>query len=234
MNAIIPPTLDELGADEALTGPIVISLREARLVVERILLLSPVPPGLMQDVRETVLISQMLGLGGFSTLLDGYTELTAAAVPSLEGTNLRCHGAHAWLVAPAIADLAVEAAFVGGGTLHVTGIRAPEELPTVTGLAARHGAQLRVTEAGEVTSLPATGAPPKSRIDALTWRMVREGFPVFGSLWWRLYHLSNRALSPDSLVSRRHAGHIVVREDGSIVGRRDIDDDTDLRLLTKD
>lgn len=229
MNAILPPPIDEFGADEALTGPIVISLREARLVVERILLLSPVPPGLAPDVRETVLISQMLGLGGFSALLEHYAELTPAAAPTLEGTELHCQGAHAWLVAPAIADLAVEAAFAGGGTLHVTGVRAPAELPTVTGLASRHGAQLRL-DGVAITALPATVAPT-SRMDALTWRMVRNGFPVLGSLWWRLYHLSNEALSPDLLVSRRHAGHMVVREDGTVIGRRDIDDDTDMRLL---
>ena len=233
VNAMTPPADDAFGADEALTGPIVISLREARLVVERILLLAPVPPGLVPDVRESVLVSQMLGLGGFSLLLDSYAELSAGAAPSLEGESLHCHGAHAWLVAPAVADLAVEAAFAGGGTFRVSDVRAPAELATATGLAARHGAQVQLGAAGEIIALPAAGAPPASRLDALAWRMVCDGFPVLGSLWWRLYHLSNGALTPDSLVSRRHAGHIVVHADGSITGRRDIDDDTDLRLLSR-
>ena len=63
------------------------------------------------------------------------------------------------------------------------------------------------------------------------WRMVKSGFPVLGTLWWRLYHVSNTALAADNPVSRRHAGHLIVQDDGSVIGRRDVDDDTDLRLF---
>jgi hypothetical protein len=224
----------ELGADEALAGPIVISLREARLVVERILNLAPLEPGLTPAVGDVVLYSQRLGLGGFRALLDGYTGLSCGTPPSL-GDRVACHGAHAWVVAPGLADLAVEQAFSGGGTIHVTDIAAASELAVLPSLAARHGVtvQVSVTAADDalIHAAPAGGPPGPSRMDAVMWQMVRAGFPVLGSLWWQLYHLSNTALAPDNAVSRRHAGHLIVQADGSVVGRRDIDDDTDLRLF---
>ena len=239
MNAIAGPVPEaDTQPDEALTGPIVVALREARLVVERILLLSALPPGLVADVREAVLYSQMLGLGGFRALLDSYADLRAAppAAVSEEGgaTHVTFPGLHAWTVAPVLADLAVAAAAAGGGVVVAHGVHAPAELATIAGFADRHGVRVRVAveadEAVRIEALPAAAAPQRACMDALTWRMVREGFPMLGALWWQLFHLSNRALSPDSTVSRRHAGHIIVREDGSVVGRRDIDDDTDLRL----
>jgi hypothetical protein len=235
LNALSPDAA--LEADEALTGPIMISLREARLVAERILLLSPVLPGLVPGVRDAVLYSEALGLGGFRALLDGYAGLARCPPPGVHerdgALHVDCHGAHAWTVAPGLADLAVEQCFSGGGEFVVTAVAAAEELAIVTGLAARYGVQVSVTTEGPVVIRAASASeqPAASRMDALMWRMVRVGFPVLGTLWWQLYHLSNAALSPDNVVSRRHAGHLVVRADGSIIGRRDVDDDTDLRLL---
>jgi hypothetical protein len=44
--------------------------------------------------------------------------------------------------------------------------------------------------------------------------------------WWALYHRSNEALTPDSPLSRRHAGASVLSEDGQIL--HDADDDLDM------
>jgi hypothetical protein len=57
-------------------------------------------------------------------------------------------------------------------------------------------------------------------------RVTREGLPVPGDLWWHLFHKSNEALSPDSSISRQHAGASVLDEEGRIIG--DTDDDQDL------
>ena len=221
-------------ADEALSGPITISLREARLVVGRILQLSPLDSGLIASVTDAVLYSEILGLGGFQTLLDGYAHLTCGHPPDpYDPVSIVCHGVHAWVVAPALADVAVEMAFSGGGSLLATGIAACDELAVLPGFAARHGVVVELADAGTgaVDIHVAAAVPAAARMDALMWDMICAGFPVLGSLWWRLYHLSNTALAPDNLVIRRHAGHPIVLSNGIVVGRRDIDDDTDLRLF---
>lgn len=61
-------------------------------------------------------------------------------------------------------------------------------------------------------------------------RIRRNGLTVDAALWWQLFHRSAEALAPDSYVSRRHAGPIIVEADGKVIGRQD-EDETDLSLL---
>ena len=61
----------------------------------------------------------------------------------------------------------------------------------------------------------------------------RNGVRVEAALWWTLYHRSADALAPDSYLSRRHAGPIIVEADGKVIGRQD-EDETDFSLLLAD
>jgi hypothetical protein len=66
----------------------------------------------------------------------------------------------------------------------------------------------------------------------LLWDLLQQGAPIEAELWWRIYHLAQKALTPDSVVSRRHAGPLIVNDDGTVVGRKDTDDETDINFLT--
>ena len=163
MIEIGPGTDDAWGAaDEALAGPIVISLREARLVVERILQLSPLDSGMIPSVADAVLYSQMQGGGGFQALLDCHANLTCGQPPDpYDPVSIVCHGVHAWVVAPGLADLTVELAFAGGGSFLATSIAAIGELAILPALIARHGvaAEIEITGGDAVRIQVEPGRP---------------------------------------------------------------------------
>lgn len=61
--------------------------------------------------------------------------------------------------------------------------------------------------------------------------LMARGREIPAALWWRVYDTAQTALTPDSAVSRRHAGVNIITEDGQIIGRTDNDDDSDPRFL---
>ena len=81
---------------------------------------------------------------------------------------------------------------------------------------------------GEQFNLSAT-----VKVDSTTLVPVAGGLVVNAALWWELYHRSADALAPDSYMSRRHAGPIIVEADGKVIGRQD-EDETDFSLLLAD
>jgi hypothetical protein len=76
----------------------------------------------------------------------------------------------------------------------------------------------------------ATPEPGKAD-DPLLRELQQDGVLIEAELWWRIYHLAQRALTPDSVVSRRHAGPLIVNDDGTVIGRKDNDDETDIGFL---
>uniref|UniRef100_UPI003101B147 hypothetical protein n=1 Tax=Neorhizobium sp. EC2-8 TaxID=3129230 RepID=UPI003101B147 len=68
--------------------------------------------------------------------------------------------------------------------------------------------------------------------DSLLWSLLENGAEIEADLWWRIYHLAKQALATDSIVSRRHAGPMIVNEDGTVIGRKDNDDETDVSFLS--
>ncbi|WP_052401408.1 hypothetical protein [Muricoccus aerilatus] len=228
--------------------------REMRLVVERILLLTHLPPGAIPAVRDVVLYSAAAGLGGLALLHFRFESLRAKepAPPQITETApghllIDARGQHAWMVLPMILDALAEAAAREGAAMAaVTGVTDPEELRTACALGPRTGLSVFVSE-GDCTG-PATGpdaallrtkgpvallaAPAPGARDAVLERALRGGTAVDPALWWALHQLSNSALATDTPESRRHAGPVIVEADGRIIGRSDHDDDTDLSLLT--
>lgn len=218
-----------------------ISLRESRLALERALLQTSMPAGFNDAVREAILTSQALGLGGFQKFLDIFETLRGASPLALsldEASKpwcVECAGQHAWIAAQVLLDLLVAGyACEARGTLLASHVEDVAELAVVPMLARRLGAEVAVvvdTEAGSARlEMLARRMPPKDGTDPALWGIIRDGMRVEASLWWRIYHLSLDALTPDNTVSRRHAGANVVDESGRIIGRL-TDDDTDFSLL---
>ncbi|MDF0602116.1 hypothetical protein P1J78_15350 [Psychromarinibacter sp. C21-152] len=201
--------------------------REMRMMSERILSLTALPKGFALMASDVVMYSEAMGLGGFALLLERLEALETAD-PSriaLDGTRLDASGQHAWVAIPSLIDLlGLAAARDGTARIEVANAAASNELRIAEGLGAREGLAVTV-ERTIVTATPGGGG------DRILDRVMRDGCAMPAELWWRVYDLAQTALTPDSVVSRRHAGPVIVTEDGKVIGRKDNDDDTDVSFI---
>jgi hypothetical protein len=213
-----------------------VSLRETRMVLERLVQVARVPEGMVSSVRDCALYSAALELGGFDRLLDNLELIKAADISRIalkNETELDAGGLHAWLVAELAVDLAVASKRAGGvGKVRISNTLRAGELGVAAGFSVLHGFAVEIdSRSGAHATVSLRAAAPTDA--ALLEKIRRDGLPVAADLWWRLYHGSAAALAPDTILSRRHAGPIIVAEDGRVIGRQD-DDETDFSLLTSD
>jgi hypothetical protein len=225
-------------ADEVLR----VSVRELRMTLERIFLWAGVPDGLVGSVREHALMSAALGLGGLSMVLDDHAAIaTSAKHPARlldersDCTVIDANGQHLWCIGATLLDLAIDAAGTATARIEAINVGAGEEAGVLAALAHRQAARVRIRRdpGAAAVTLEVTTTPPPCTLagwDPVLHRVLREGLPVAATSWWTLHELSYRALSPDTIDSRRHAGPIFVAADGRIIGRP-VDDDTDFALL---
>jgi hypothetical protein len=214
---------------------VVLSVRETRMIVERILLTLNLPAGFVPAVGNCILYSQALLRGGLAHLQETMNTIAAARLSEIRliddrsGLVLDGGGNHAWLVMHDALDLALAEHRLGGkGALEITNVSAGSELFVIEGLAERHRARAKIqaTTSGAHVGIVADRLPGE---DAVMWRALRDGFAVSSELWRSLYERSGEALTPDSIESRRHAGPVMVDAQGRVHGRDD--DDTDFELL---
>ncbi|MCO5732183.1 hypothetical protein [Rhizobium sp. SSA_523] len=220
--------------------------REMRLMGERILSLTGQPKGLFLSLVDIVMYSQKLDAGGFA-LLENALESFKAADPTRIAIKAEEQGAvvldanqeHAWFVLPVAVDLLGElVSRFGRGEVTVENSRDPKELIIAAELGRRSGLEISLDRqaSGDALRLTAVARPLTGDFrqdEPLLAALMDEGTPIHDDLWWRIYHLARTALAPDTVVSRRHAGPLIVNEDGSVIGRTDNDDDTDVSFLTK-
>ena len=135
---------------------------------------------------------------------------------------------------PAAIDLLGElVARFGKAEVVVANTVDPDEFKVAEAFAQRNGLTVAVTTASEVT-LKANNRPLSGEVrqdDPLLWSLFENGVPIQSELWWRIYALAKKALAADSVVSRRHAGPMIVNQDGTVIGRKDNDDETDVSFL---
>ena len=217
-----------------------VSVREARMSVDRILLTCGLPSGSVHASRECVLLSQSLGLGGFRALLEGHAAISMDGFESIRATDAEDGslvfdgaGLHAWVILPTLVDLAVDAARRrGNADASVVSVSHAEELGVATGLAKRYGSEIEISQnrlKARNSSCPRSAA----QWDPLLFDAMMNGYDVEEKLWRAVHALSNAALAGDSVVSRRHAGPVILQDDGSIRGRLPQDDDFDMNMLKK-
>jgi hypothetical protein len=217
------------------TDLITVSLRESRMVLERLMQVARVDEGLVPALRDCALYSTALGADGFIHLARHLGQLPKGQNPVVsidtteEGVRVRCSGQHAWLVALTLVDVAVDAVQEGRSACFVVEEAGEaQELRVVTALAQPHGLEATVEAHGyaQHVTFRAASLPGESTLAGI----VREGLRVERAYWWSLFHRANDALAPDSYESRRHAGPIIVDAQGRVIGRTD-EDETDLSLL---
>ena len=220
------------------TEPVLtISLREARLILERLVQAAGAPPGMLISARDVAVAVAVATPAGFAAMPEWIAALRNSFPRPLAITKdgdtfvVDCGGQHAFYCAEALLDLAVDADRRNAGAIRASGIGAPSALAALTVLAERHGYDAELTEE---TGAIAIGLRPRRASKRLTLDRIRlEGHPVPAKLWWQLYEGALDALAPDSFESRRHAGTVRVEADGRLVGRND-EDETDLSMLTAD
>lgn len=217
--------------------------REMRMMTERILSLTGVPKGVLLAMQDTVMLSERLGLGGFALLEARFESLKAAdparvTIAEEAGPALRLDagGQHAWVATPCLTDLLGELVQRHGtAEIAVVGAVDPHELGIVVALARRSGLEVALAGGGDEPRLIATAgtiAGDLARHEPLLRDLLENGAAIEADLWWRIYDLAQTALTPDSVASRRHAGPLIVNEDGTVTGRADNDDDTDIGFLS--
>lgn len=70
--------------------------------------------------------------------------------------------------------------------------------------------------------------PAESAAGPAMRRILLEGYVMDADQFWRLFHESNEALTPDSELSRRHAGSQLYDENGDLIG--EVSEETYLHL----
>lgn len=221
-----------------LPSSLTVSLREMRMVFERLVQVTRVEAGLVPSLRDCALYSAALGLGGFARLTANLEAVKAAephSVCLVGDTELIVDGGgqHAWIVANAALELAIGDLRIGGkGIVKVRSAAEIGEMKVAEALAQRFGLKANVAIDGTTATIAVSPATDTSDV-ALLDTIRRSGLAVDATLWWELYHRSAEALAPDSYLSRRHAGPIIVEADGKIIGRQD-EDETDVSLLLAD
>lgn len=222
----------------ASTATLRILPREMRMMTERVLSLTSLPKGFVLAETDIVMYSQHLGLGGFAMLEDRFDLLASAdaaaiSIMSEDGSRLEIdgNGQHAWVVVPTLLDLCGElVARFGKADIGVVNVIDPQELAIAADLGCRRGLAVD----GNPARLTASSQTLTGRLaddEPLLWDLLHNGAVIDAGLWWTVYEHAQKALTPDSVVSRRHAGPLIVTDDGTVIGRRDNDDETDISFL---
>ena len=245
-----------------------VSVREAKVVTERLLMLTGLHLGLVPGVRDFLLAAETVGAGAFRFLRDELSTVTDIGVPRLHLARerpglLEVDGGnhYAPFIGPLLLNLVVlRVRQLGTAGVLIRNVRRPDLLQGLVPLANRRGITGVVLTAGEDERFVltfGTGHPGQpvlrgeaaiaSSVNGTTgsdelfatmvhgggclilastigqpaqphsmdsaeelgyeyWLAIREGFDVDPELWWDLYHRSNKALTPTSEISRRHAG----------------------------
>jgi hypothetical protein len=216
-------------------GDLTLSLRECRLVMERIMQLSGVPAGVVPAARDCAIYSEALRLGGFTSVrstiagADWAKVLPLQVADSATGLTVDCGSQHAWLVAHGIADLLLEQ---GTREVLVRNVTEQRELRVIEAIGQAHC--VAVDLSARAASGPVRITCRSERVTeglSVLERIREQGLVVSAALWWDLFELSNGALATDTPLSRQHAGPIKVAADGSIIGQLDDAEDTDPSLL---
>ena len=205
------------------------SVRECRLILERLLVAAGVPAGAVLALRDVLLDAELHGLDLLSLLHREPALLDGPLAPlRVDGSDVEAGGQLSLFAASGLLDLIAEHCAVEGVCrLRVSGLERPELLAALAVSARRRGFACEVTAEGPDRAVihALRGAPGD---DPELARALREGIVVDGEVWLDLYLRSNQALVPDSLATRAHAGHLDIDEHGRIA--KPMDDDVDVEL----
>jgi hypothetical protein len=226
-------------SDSKLTPPpgkAAMSVRECRLILERLLVASGALPGEVPAARDALLAAEVHGLGLLQLIHAQPLRLpsepvrfdeTGPAVVVVDGA-----GRLSALLIPALRDIILERRTV---EMRIGNVTAPELLQALDSVPELDSSRISVTVTASseaiVSSSPADVAETAARLSARSQRVTDahlNGLPVPGVVWLELYQRSNAALLGESAETRSHAGYKDVDETGRIV--KQMDDDVDVEF----
>ncbi|MDI6025638.1 hypothetical protein QBK99_05395 [Corticibacterium sp. UT-5YL-CI-8] len=217
--------------------PLATSLRENRLVMERLVQWKGVTPGLIFSVMDCAVFALALDLISHTDIEMHLDQLAAPSCKvSVSDTEERivvdAGGRHAWLIAESALDLAIAAYRVGGPEVIVTNIAESDQLGVVAAIAEKHHLSAVVEQDVDGWRIVVSheNAGHQSALDLIR----RKGIEASHKRWFELLALSSNALATDTLVSRTHTGSFIINPDGSVIGRREHEFayDDDISMLT--
>jgi hypothetical protein len=222
-------------SDSKLTPPpgdAAMSVRECRLILERLLIAAGLGPGEVPAARDALLAAEIHGLG----LLE-YIHAEPLSIPSQPVTYNETStpvvvdgaGRLAALLLPALRDIILEHGTVQIRVLNVTAPQLLQALESVPELDASNiRIDLTAPESVVVEASPGDAALQQAGRQQRITNAHQNGLPVPGIVWLDLYQRSNAALHTESAQTRRHAGYKDVDETGRIV--KQMDDDVDIEF----
>ena len=147
-------------------------------------------------------------------------------------------GAPAPMLAPAFVDELSLALLTGAPAVRVRNVAHVDFLGALHEYAAIRGVAYATTELGDgaatfgVDAVEATPTEPAAGAAGPAMeRILLEGYVLDADQFWRLFHESNEALTPDSELSRRHAGSQLYDEHGNLIG--EVSEETYLHLRSE-
>ncbi|MFD5601231.1 hypothetical protein ACFWHR_14390 [Leucobacter sp. NPDC058333] len=225
------------------------SAREMRHMVGRYLHARNCPGYAVNAVRDAIMAAQAEGADAVSEmerLHDQYDgartsfEVIAANAAG-DRVELDGRGTPALLLAPALIDELVLA--LGAGATEVQIVNTPGVwlFESLGDYAAVRGVAFDFRRAAHGDGTGEDGAiliprriaktpvhPAESAAGPAMRRILLDGYVMDADQFWRLFHESNEALTPDSELSRRHAGSQLYDEDGNLLG--EVSEETYLHL----
>jgi hypothetical protein len=227
-------------SDSKLTPPpgdAAMSVRECRLILERLIIAAGLAPGEVPAARDALLAAEIHGLGLLECL---HTRpLTIPDQPvRYEETDATVFvdgaGHLAALLLPALRDIILER---GNVQIVVRNTEAPHLLQALESVPELDSTCITVDVTSNGSATLTASASPSDSAQRQTAREERiananlNGLPVPGVVWLDLYQRSNAALHTESAHTRHHAGHKDVDETGRIV--KQMDDDMDVEFALK-
>ncbi|WP_336660384.1 hypothetical protein [Leucobacter sp. USHLN153] len=222
------------------------SAREMRHMVGRYLHARSCPGHAVNAIRDAIMAAQAEGVDAVSEMervRNHYDGARTSFDVSRDGDTvvLDGRGTPAILLAPALIDELSLAVIAGAKCVRVVstpgiGIAAAlGEYAAVRGVAFEIEQSAGGADAGGDTAIltpthtPRTPVrPAESAAGPAMRRILLEGYVMDADQFWRLFHESNEALTPDSELSRRHAGSQLYDEDGNLLG--EVSEETYLHL----
>ena len=216
------------------------SAREMRHMVGRYLHARRCPAPAVNAVRDAVLAAQAAGFDAVTEMervRDAYPDARTSFAVRRDGDRvvLDGRGTPALILGPALVDELALASAAGAARVEVEatpgvrffaalgeyaavrGVAFDIEVPGGAGEGDRAGGADRALLAPRrVAPTPVT--PAESAAGPAMRRILLDGYVLDAEQFWRLFHESNEALTPDSEVSRRHAGSQLYDEDGNLLG----------------
>lgn len=206
------------------------SAREMRHMVGRYLHARNCPGYAVNAVRDAIMAAQAEGYDAVS-YMEHVREHYAGARTSFDveqqGDRVVLDGAAtpAPLLAPALIDEIALALAAGKGNIRVQNVPGVMLFAALSEYAAMRGVEFEITrDTEEAATILATAAAPLATDPAALaagpamQQILLDGYELDADQFWRLFHESNEALTPDSELSRRHAGTQIYDADGNLLG----------------